>query len=70
MKKNYSQTGKKFSLDKNLISRSPQITRNNIINDNKNSSVVKISLASENYSSNNNNLIVDRKSIKTNIKKY
>ena len=70
LKKNYSQTGKKFSLDKNLISRSPQITRNNIINDNKNSSVVKISLASENYSSNNNNLIVDRKSIKTNIKKY
>ncbi len=70
MKKNYSQTGKKFSLDKNLISRSPQITRNNIINDNKNSSVVKISLASENYSSNNNNLIVDRKNIKTNIKKY
>ncbi len=70
LKKNYSQTGKKFSLDKNLISRSPQITRNNIINDNKNSSVVKISLASENYSSNNNNLIVDRKNIKTNIKKY
>ena len=69
LKKNYSQTGKKFSLDKNLISRSPQITRNNIINDNKNSSVVKISLASENYNSNNNNIIVDRKSIKTNIKK-
>ena len=69
LKKNYSQTGKKISLDKNLISRSPQITRNNIINDNKSSSIVKISLASENYNSNNNNFLIDRKIIKTNNKK-
>ena len=69
MKKNYSQSGKKISPEKNLISRSPQITRNNIINDNKNSSIVKISLVSENYNSNSNNFSIDRKIIKTNIKK-
>jgi len=69
LKKNYSQSGKKISPEKNLISRSPQITRNNIINDNKNSSIVKISLVSENYNSNSNNFSIDRKIIKTNIKK-
>ncbi len=67
LKKNFSQSGQFLNVE-NLkdVNKSPESYRNNNLIDLKNSSIVKISLASENPNSNDNSSI-DKKNIK---KKY
>ena len=67
LKKNFSQSGQFLNID-NLkdVNKSPESNRNNNLIELKNSSIVKISLASENINS-NDSYSIDKKNIK---KKY
>ena len=61
LKKNFSQGGN-VSLRKNNFTKSPQPTGNDNLTEFKNTSIVKISLAPENF---NNNSLISNKNILT-----